>query len=405
MGSSARTPESLLAHPQSAGVRIPVLLVESGRTYGGTEKVVTELARRMDRARFQPWVVIPRAKALDRMAADLRAAGVPVERLDEITNRLQAGRAWTTLRLLSRHRRAVLHVHHVWPAADRYLVPIAHVAGVRAVIVTEHLVGYAHSSGQKWLKRREHARADEVVCVSRAVATMLERDYAFDSERGRVIENGVDAVGLDRALPHASVERARVRAALGVPEGAFVWAFVGRLETQKGIDVLLAAFAATPSGGRGGSRLWIVGDGSQRGPLEAQAAALGIASRVTFSGAVHDAAPYLWGADGFALASRWEGLPLALLEAQAAGLPVVAAAAGGVPEAIRDGTTGLLVPREDATALAAALARIESDPELARRLGYEAARQAREEWSWERMVSAYEVLYERAWRRTGGGTR
>ncbi len=405
MSSSARTPESLLAHPQSAGARIPVLLVESGRTYGGTEKVVTELARRMDRARFQPWVVIPRAKALDRMAEDLRAAGVPVERLDEITNRLQAGRAWSTLRFLSRHRSAVLHVHHVWPAADRYLVPIAHVAGVRAVIVTEHLVGYAHSSGQKWLKRREHARADEVVCVSRAVATMLERDYAFDSERGRVIENGVDAIGLDRALPHAAVERARVRAAMGAPEGTFVWAFVGRLETQKGIDVLLAALAATPAGARGESRLWIVGDGSQREALEAQAAALGIASRVRFAGAVHDAAPYLWGADGFALASRWEGLPLALLEAQAAGLPVVAAAAGGIPEAIRDGTTGLLVPREDATALAAALARIESDPELARRLGYEAARQAREEWSWERMVSAYEVLYERAWRRTGGGTR
>src|SRR5688572_7392499 len=154
MSSSAPAPEPLLARPQPAGERIPVLLAESGRTYGGTEKVVTELARRMDRERFQPWVVISPAAALDRMAEDLRAAGVPVERLDEITHRLQVGRAWRTLRFLGRHRRAVLHVHHVWPAADRYLVPIAHLAGVRAVIVTEHLVGYAHSSGQKWLKRR-----------------------------------------------------------------------------------------------------------------------------------------------------------------------------------------------------------------------------------------------------------
>ena len=407
MSSSVPAPESLLARPQSAGPRIPVLLVESGRTYGGTEKVVTELARRMDRARFQPWVVIPRAPALDFMAEDLRASGVPVERLDEITHRLQYGRAWRTLRFLSHRRRAVLHVHHVWPAADRYLVPIAHVAGVHAVIVTEHLVGYAHSSGQKWLKRREHARADEVVCVSRAVAAMLERDYGFDADRGRVIENGVDATGLDRQQPRAADERARVRERMEAPDGAFVWVCVGRLETQKGIDVLLAAFAAGGPATSGGAprRLWIVGDGSQRAALEAQAQALGIAGQVRFAGAVHDAAPYLWGGDGFALASRWEGLPLALLEAQAAGLPAVAAAAGGIPEAIRDGTTGLLVPREEVGALAAALARVESEPDLARRLGYEAARQAREEWSWERMVSAYEVLYERAWRRATGGTR
>lgn len=403
MSGSESGSDPLRARPQAAGPRIPVLLVESGRAYGGTEKVVTELARRMDRSRFQPWVAIPPVAALDRMAEDLRAAAVPVERLEEMTNRMQVGRALRTFGFLRKRRDAVLHVHHVWPAADRYLVPLAHVAGVRAVIVTEHLVGYAHSAGQKWLKAREHARADEVVCVSRAVAASLERDYAFDAERGRVIENGVDAVELDRAHPRAAAERARVRAAMGLPGDAFAWVYVGRLETQKGIDVLLDAFAAGGTTGRP-RRLWIVGDGSERGALIEKARALGIEGTVTFAGAVHDAAPWLWAADGFALASRWEGLPLALLEAQAAGLPVVAAAAGGIPEAVRDGVTGLLVPREDAGALAVSLARVEGDAELARRLGDEAARQARREWSWERMVSAYEVLYERAWRRAAGGT-
>jgi glycosyltransferase involved in cell wall biosynthesis len=126
---------------------------------------------------------------------------------------------------------------------------------------------------------------------------------------------------------------------------------------------------------------------------------------VRFEGAVADASPFYWGADAFAIASRWEGLPLALLEAQAAGLPVVAAAAGGVAEAIREGTTGLLVPREEPLVLAQAMRRVMDDPELARRLGYEAARQAREEWSWERMVSAYEVLYERAWKHAVGHAR
>jgi glycosyltransferase involved in cell wall biosynthesis len=409
MSASVPPPEPLLSRPQAAGGRIPVLLVESGRTFGGTEKVVSELARRMDRTRFQPWVVVPPVPALDRMAEDLRAHGVPVARLDEMTNRFQVALGLRTFRLLRRHRKGVLHVHHVWPAADRYLVPLAQLAGMGSVIVTEHLVGYSHSTGQKWLKQRELSRADQVVCVSRAVASMLERDYAFDSERGRVIENGVDATGLDRGQPRAVAERARIRERLAVPAEAFVWAFVGRLEPQKGVDVLLDAYARAHGPAAAGSparpaRLWIAGDGSERPALEARAASLGIAGQVHFAGAVLDASPFYWGADGFALLSRWEGLPLALLEAQAAALPVVAAAAGGIPEAIMDGTTGLLVPREDPLAAAAALLRVEDDADLARRLGYEAARQAREEWSWERMVSAYEVLYERAWRRAGGGS-
>lgn len=385
----------LVSRPQSAGPRIPVVLAESGATYGGTEKVVSELALRLDRTRFQPWAVLSPGRALDRMAADLERGGVPVIRLAEITNRWQLGRLARTWGLLARHRQAVWHVHHVWPAADRYLVPLAHLVGVTAVIVTEHLVGFAHSNAQRWLKRRELARADQVVCVSRAVAAALERDYDFDGARGRVIENGVDARGLSRETSRAREERARLRTRFGVHEDEFVWLFVGRLERQKGIDVLIEAFArAHPTRGR----LWIVGDGSERRSLEARAEQLSVLSRVHFEGAVHDASAFYWSADGFGLASRWEGLPLALLEAQAAGLPVVAAVAGGVAEAVRDGTSGLLVPSEDVEAFARAMTRVSAEPGLAQRLAHEAARQAREEWSWERMVSAYEVLYERVWR-------
>src|SRR5689334_21479846 len=118
----ARLP--LEARPQSSGPRIPVLLVESGRTVGGTERVVSELARRLDRERFAPWVVLERAPALDELAAEIERAGVPVERLAEMTYRLQVAQALHTLRFLGRHGRFLLHVHHVWPAADRYLVPL-----------------------------------------------------------------------------------------------------------------------------------------------------------------------------------------------------------------------------------------------------------------------------------------
>ncbi len=393
----------LMARPLSSGVRIPVVLVESGLTVGGTEKVVYELACRLDRTRFAPRVALAPAKALDRIAGDLERAGVPVERLPEMTNRFQVARALTTISFLKRARGAILHVHHVWPAADRYLVPMAHLMGVPAILVTEHLVGFTHSGGQRWLKRWELSRADQVVCVSRAVADGLTRDYGFDVEsHGRVIENGVDAIGLDRSTPRAVQERVRVRTRMDAPDDAFVWLFVGRLETQKGVDVLLDGFGRLRAASGREAWLWIVGEGSMREQLERRARELGVLERVRFEGAVGDSAPFYWGADAFAIASRWEGLPLALLEAQAAGLPVVAAAAGGVAEAIREGTTGLLVSREDPAALALAMARVENEPLLAQRMGYEAARQAREEWSWERMVSAYEVLYERAWQHAPG---
>ena len=126
---------------------VPVLLVESGRVRGGTERVVDALARGLDRRHFQPWVVIEPAPALDEWADDLRRDGVPVVRRAEITNRLQWGRAAGWFRFLRRRRHALLHLHHVFSSADRYLTPLAHLAGIRAVVITEHVGAGPHSAG------------------------------------------------------------------------------------------------------------------------------------------------------------------------------------------------------------------------------------------------------------------
>src|SRR5688572_9584924 len=106
----------LVARPLSSGQHVPVDLVERVQSVGGTEKVVFELACRMDRTRFAPSVALAPAPALDRIAGDLERAGVPVERLPELTNRFQVGRALKTLSFLRRARHSILHVHHVWPA-------------------------------------------------------------------------------------------------------------------------------------------------------------------------------------------------------------------------------------------------------------------------------------------------
>lgn len=158
----------------------------------------------------------------------------------------------------------------------------------------------------------------------------------------------------------------------GWPAEAPVIGTVGRLERVKGFDVLLDAFArlTPPKGGvTEMPRLVIVGDGSQKTALRRQAEALGISERLSFAGYMTDAARAPVGFDVMAIPSRQEALPLACLEAMAAGTPVVASNVGGLPEAVLDGETGLIVPPDNVEALAAALQSLLDNPEPARIMG------------------------------------
>jgi glycosyltransferase involved in cell wall biosynthesis len=180
--------------------------------------------------------------------------------------------------------------------------------------------------------------------------------------RIRRIPNGVDT---SRFAPAGAAERARLRGAAGVPAGALA-IYAGRLAPEKGADVLLEAWAAlapeTPA------TLCLVGDGPERAALEARARALGIDGRVRFAGARADVAPWLRAADLFVLPSRTEGLSVALLEAMACGLPVVATDVGATREAAGpDGA--VVVPPGRPDALAAALATVLRDAGRARALG------------------------------------
>ena len=152
----------------------------------------------------------------------------------------------------------------------------------------------------------------------------------------------------------------------------------------------------------------IVGDGEGRESVEALAAKLGADERVLIEGWHDDARSYLPTFDVYCLPSRFEGFPLAVVEAMLAGLPIVAADVGSVSEAIRDGETGLLVPPEDPVALASAIRRLLEDRRLAARLGERARALATEQFTAEHMARAYEDLYRRfsavSRARPGGGT-
>ncbi len=371
--------------------RLTLLLVESGTAFGGTERVVWELATRLPPARWDVRVWLSPAPGVDEMAAALEARGLPVRRVAEVDSRwdwLGMARTW---RALARERADLLHVHHVWPAADRYLAPLADSAGVPRLVVTEHIEGRSHSPAQRALKRSELDRADVVTAVSGAVADSLVRDYGVDRARVRVVPNGADAPDEEREARAAR----RLREELGAGAARPLWVCAGRLEEQKGQDVLLESLAEVRRHDRDFVAV-LAGDGSCRAALEQRAAALGLGERVRFPGQVEDLGPLLAAADAVVMPSRWEGLPLVLLEALARGRPVVASAVGGVPEVATDGEHARLVPPGDPAVLAAALEEFHRAPEPALRLGRRGAALVRERYTWPRVIESFEAVYDEA---------
>jgi glycosyltransferase involved in cell wall biosynthesis len=241
---------------------------------------------------------------------------------------------------------------------------------------------------QRWVYGRLLESADWVVACSDDVAGAMRRRY--DSRlAGRfcTIPNGVDAARF-------SVDsRSHSRFELGLDENTPVVLSVGRLSEEKGHSVLLNALPALLSRFPD-LELLIAGEGSLRSRLEGLVEKLQLGRHVRFLGARSDVPEIFATADVFVLSSLWEGLPMALLEAMASGLPCVATRVGGIPQAMRDGVEGLVVPPNDAEALADALATCLENRELAGRLGQRARARVESEFSARRMASDYARLYE-----------
>lgn len=249
---------------------------------------------------------------------------------------------------------------------------------------SERLFAWVRAPILAGLGRLTARLVDRVVAPSRATARELTEDYGIRPPV--VIPNGIAPGSYPLPAPDPAVT--------GRTRGSPVVLFAGRLRTRKAVAVLLEAFprlrAEHPE-----AVLVLLGDGEQRPALEARARRLGIAEAVRFAGAQpRDAmGDWLAAADLFCLPSIYEGFPLAILEAMAAGLPVVATAVAGVPEAVVDRVTGRVVPAEDAAALARALSELAADPEGARRMGEAGRRRVETAYAIPRIAAAYLELW------------
>ncbi len=233
-----------------------------------------------------------------------------------------------------------------------------------------------------------------VAAISPAVERRL-REGGVPAERIRLIWSAIDPATLAPSAP-----RDVLRERLGASPETRCLLVAANLVHRKGVDVLLEALARGP---REDTVLWIAGDGEARAALEAASARHGLTDRVRFLGRRDDVADLLEACDVFVLPSRQEGLGVAALEAMARARPVVASAVGGLAEAVVDGETGLLVPTDDAPALAAALGRVLDDAALVARLGAAGSRRVAEHFLADAMVDAYEELYREILAETRSG--
>jgi len=239
--------------------------------------------------------------------------------------------------------------------------------------------GIRHRFAFRWV--------DRIVTPAGVILDRIVESGAFPVERIDHLPNGVDA---DRFKPDSDRGRA-FREMNGLPAGPLLVS-TSRLHEQKGHDLAVRALADLP----GEARLALAGAGKCEAGIRERARELGVADRVRLLGHVDEIPDLLCAADAFVLASRFEGMPNSVLEAMAAGLPIVATAVGDVPRMLEDGVSGLLVPPEDGRALAGALARVLDDADLARALGRAARASAVERHPIDAMVVATETCLRRA---------
>jgi len=322
-----------------------------------------------------------------QLASELTAQGVEVTACHK-----RRGLDWSAVRraraLLRRHPGAVLHTHNA--TAHYHAVLAAWGLPLARVINTRHSMGAVDPRSRKeWLYRRSMRQTDYVAGVCEAARRCFDDQGVRPRERLLAVPNGIR---LERFRAADAAGRAVLATELGWPADCRIIGTVGRLQPVKEQQGLLRAFASLrekmPQ-----AVLAVVGDGALRAQLEGLAGELELGDAVRFLGDRSDVPRLLTGMEVFALPSRSEGYSIALLEACAAGLPIVATDVGGNREIVRDGHNGKLIAPGDPVALAAALRTLLESPEAAARMGRAGRDWVLAEGSFRTMALRYERLY------------
>ena len=361
-----------------------VLALTVGLGLGGAERLLLLSAPRLRALGFD--VRIGTFKTGGALSESFGRAGVPVVDFGA-RHRRDLGALLRLVRYLRAERIEVLHAHLFYANVAARLA--GRLAAVPVVLTAHHDTDLWMGPHHRFVERLTAPMSDRVLACSEAVRRFAIERHGLDAGRVVTLHNAIDV----EAIPAAAEGRARARALLGAgPEDRLVGT-LGRLhEPKKGLRPFLSA-AARVAAADPRARFVLIGDGPALHELERFAASLGLGDKVRFAGARTDAETLLPGLDLLVQPSLWEGFGLSALEGMAAGLPVVASRVGGVPEVIRDGVDGILVPPGDPVRLAEAMTAILRDPGRAARLGASGRARARREFHVDRLVRETASLY------------
>ncbi|HZS25145.1 MAG TPA: glycosyltransferase [Gaiellaceae bacterium] len=379
---------------------IRVLRVIARLNVGGPALHVSYLTEGLDEIGYETKLVAGRVSpgegSMEWSARERGIEPVYIPSLQrEISPVVDAVAVAKVVRLIREFRPHVLHTHTAKAGAvGRTAALLAGSARPQAVVHTFHghvLRGYFGSAKTAAFRRLEQGLArstDALIAVSPEVRDDLVRLGIAPAAKIEVIRLGLD---LDARTAAPDGAREMVRGELGIPADAFVIGWLGRMTEIKRVDDLLRAFAAAPDD----AHLLLVGDGPLRPQLEGLAHELGLGARAHFAGFRNDVGSIYAASDVVALTSANEGTPVTVIEALAAGRPVVSTDVGGVSDVVADGTTGFLVPPGDVDAVADRLARIAESPEVRARMSESARASVVDRYSVPRLVRDVDELYRR----------
>ena len=357
---------------------IGLLLVVDSLEVGGAERQVVDLALALQRSGHGVTVACSIAGSL---SGALEEAGIPLRPLlDRLAKRrLSPAYAWRLRRLLRREQFDLVHAHIY---ASIVAAAIATLDTDVPLVISEHTEATWQTWRARWVSRWVYRRVERIIAVSTPIRRRLsERDHVHP-DLITIVPNAVASAPEpppDSPLP----AELRGRPLVGV---------IARLQPEKGVaNFLKAAARVAPLFPE--AHFVIAGDGPLRQKLVALAEDLGLGDRIRFFGFRSDASALMKSLDVLVVPSLTEGSPLVTLEAMAAGTPVVASAVGGIPDQVRHGKEGLLVPPGDTSAIADAILDLLRDPDRARRLGEAGRRRAASEFGHAAMVRRIESVY------------
>jgi len=352
---------------------------------GGTERQQAELIKRLPAERYDQTVA---AMEKGPFAAEVEERGIPVIEFPftSFYNTRAVRNYFALARLIRRRRFHIIHCHNFY--SNIFGTVAARLAGMKNIITSRRDLGGMFTETQLRVQRLAYRFSAAVLANSQGVKRFLIENERVPETKIHCVYNGIDTERFTPREPSSEVAQS-----IGIELGSPVVGMVGNLHPWKGFNVFVRAAAAVKAS-RPHARFLIVGDGSQRAPLQQMARELNVESELAFAGARSDIPEMLALMSVFVLSSPAEGLPNAVLEAMACGLPVVASNVGGVPETITNGETGFLVSPGDAAGFAEKILQLLNDPMHAKQMGEAGRRKVVEQFSCERLVKNMQALYD-----------